>query len=186
MAASGPALGAAPAGTETIGATTRCHSSDQAFAPVRLAVDHVLPATRVLSRGQDAYGVPEPPPLTRRGRWQLAWDRESGVLVGDSAGVVRMTAHTYPRVAGRFPALGNLLLARLHPGARLVVSGAGGERLCYRVTRRRTIRSTATSDDFYDTTGAPRLAILVCSGTRRGPGDWSHRTIWWAEPVRAR
>lgn len=183
MATSGAAAGVVPAYADPTDATRRCHPADDAFAPVRLAVDHVLAPTKVLARGQDPDGVPEPPPLTERGKWQLAWDNASGVRPGDSVGVVRLTAHTYPRDGSRPPALGNLLLARLRPGARLVVSGADGERLCYRVTRRQTVRSTSTVNGFYDTTGAPRLAILVCSGTRRGPGDWSHRTIWWAEPV---
>ncbi len=121
------------------------------------------------------------------GKWQLAWDRASGVRPGAAAGVVRLTAHTYPRDrardGARAPALGNLLLARLRTGAVLEVDGTGGERLCYRVTRRQQVRATDSLSGYYDTTGTPRLAILVCSGTRRGPGDWSHRTIWWAEPI---
>ncbi|MFC5731584.1 hypothetical protein ACFPQB_21920 [Nocardioides vastitatis] len=32
-------------------------------------------------------------------------------------------------------------------------------------------------------TGRPRLAILVCSGRRLGPGSWSRRTVWYAEPT---
>jgi hypothetical protein len=36
---------------------------------------------------------------------------------------------------------------------------------------------------YYSSTGPSRLAILVCSGRRRGPGDWSHRTIWFAKPI---
>ena len=68
-------------------------------------------------------------------------------------------------------------------GARLEVSGPGGERLCYRVSRRQQVRARASLSGYYDTIGPPRLAILVCSGKRRGPGDWSHRTIWYATPV---
>lgn len=183
LVTSGTALGAVAAQAGTIDASSWCHRTSQPFAPTRLAVDRVLAPTRVLARREDPEGVPLPPPLTERGKWQLAWDRASGVRPGDSAGVVRLTAHTYPFGSPRPPALGNLLLDRLRPGAVIVVSGADGEQLCYRVTRRRKVRSTSTLAGFYDTAGAPRLAILVCSGTRRGPGDWSHRTVWWAEPM---
>jgi len=28
------------------------------------------------------------------------------------------------------------------------------------------------------------VVIVVCSGERLGPGDWTHRTLWFASPVR--
>ena len=158
---------------------------DHGFRPTSLAIKGVLRTTEVLARGQDARGVPQPPPLTDRGKWQLAWDKASGVRPGAPHGVVRLTAHTYPYAGGPPPALGNLLLRRLHEGARIEVSGAGGERLCYRVTKRQEVPADATLSGYYDTVGKPRLAILVCSGARRGPGDWTHRTIWYAAPLHA-
>lgn len=165
-----------------------CAHLDRPFTPHTLVIDGVLGPTPVIGRGQDRAGVPKPPPLTERGKWQLAWDEKSGIRPGASAGVVRLTAHTYPRgrtrSGARAPALGNLLLARLRTGVRIGVAGPGRQRLCYRVTRRQQVRATAALSGYYDTTGAPRLAILVCSGKRRGPGDWTHRTIWWADPVR--
>jgi hypothetical protein len=96
--------------------------------------------------------------------------------------VVRLTAHTYPRWAG--VALGNRLLKRLHRGRMLVTSGPHGQRLCYRVVRRLSVPATRTVSAYYASGGPPRLAILVCSGVRRGPGDWSRRTIWFARPTR--
>ena len=168
-------------------ASAACAPVDRPFRPTTLSIDGVLDATKVLARGQDPNGVPTPPPLTRRGKWQLAWDKASGVRPGDTIGVVRLTAHTYPRDHPRHgpeaPALGNLLLARLRTGAPLEVTGAKGERLCYRVTRRQQVRATDSLSGYYDTIGPPRLAILVCSGKRRGPGNWSHRTIWFAVPL---
>ena len=171
-----------PAHADTTRARAECTQVDHAFRPTRLAVDGVLASTKVLARGQDRNGVPKPPPLTTRGKWQLAWDKASGVRPGSGSGVVRLTAHTYPRDGSRAPALGNLLLARLRSNAELVVAGANGEQLCYRITRRQQVRASASLSGYYDTTGPPRLAILVCSGKRRGPGDWTHRTIWYAEP----
>lgn len=165
-------------------ASSGCSPVDTSFRPTTLSADGILEPTRVLALGEDAYGVPRPPPLTDRGKWQLAWDKEVGVRPGDKAGVVRLTAHTYPAASGaKAPALGNLLLQRLRTGDLLKVSGATDERLCYRVTRRQQVRSTASLAGYYDTTGKPRLAILVCSGKRLGPGSWTHRTIWYADPL---
>ncbi|GAA4734035.1 hypothetical protein GCM10023350_17020 [Nocardioides endophyticus] len=169
---------------DTTRARAQCTSVDHGFRPTTIAVEGVLRATKVLARGQDRNGVPQPPPLTARGKWQLAWDKAAGVRPGDDRGVVRFTAHTYP-YDNPPPALGNLLLKRLRTGARLTVSGAGGEQMCYRVTRRQQVRADAFVSGYYDTVGKPRLAILVCSGKRRGPGDWTHRTIWYAVPVPA-
>ena len=36
---------------------------------------------------------------------------------------------------------------------------------------------------FYDRTGPPQIAIIVCSGKRTAPGFWTMRTIWYASPV---
>lgn len=167
---------AARAGSPTCGAV------DHGFRPTSLAIDRVIGSTRVLARGQDQHGVPTPPPLTQRGKWQFAWDDEVGVRPGGPEGVVRLTAHTYPWDGSHGSALGNLLLTRLRTGARLEVTGSQGERLCYRVTRRVQVRASASLSGYYATTGRPRLAILVCSGKRLGPGDWSHRTIWYTVP----
>jgi hypothetical protein len=52
------------------------------------------------------------------------------------------------------------------------------------VVRRDRVRAEKAIPDYYSSTGRSRLAILVCSGKRRGPGDWSHRTIWYAVPKR--
>ena len=176
-----------PAHTATTSSHAPCVPTDTAFTPRVLVVDGLPGPTEILGRGQDRDGVPKPPPLSGRGRWQLAWDKDSGVRPGGPHGVVRLTAHTYPRDVRHggapAPALGNLLLARLRTGARLEVEGSAGQRLCYRVTRRQRVRAAASLSGYYDTTGSPRLAILVCSGRRRGPGDWTHRTIWWAHPV---
>lgn len=185
LAASGTSPWVASARADTTAASVTCDQAqvDGAFRPTSLAIPRVVGSTRVLALGQDQHGVPRPPPLTERGKWQFAWDKAAGVRPGGAEGVVRLTAHTYPRDGSHGSALGNVLLARLRPGASLDVSGRHGERLCYRVTRRIQVPANASLSGFYATTGSPRLAILVCSGIRRGPGDWSHRTIWYAEPA---
>lgn len=160
-------------------ARVTCPAAVQPFRPTSLRIPNVVGPTRVLAMGRDRNGVPRTPPLTERGKWQFAWDKAR--RPGSGHGVVRLNAHTYPRFAGL--ALGNRLLARLRLGAQIVVSGPGSARLCYRVIRRVKKRAGGSFADYYAMSGPPRLAILVCSGRRRGPGDWSHRTVWFAEPV---
>jgi hypothetical protein len=186
LAASGTAPGVGPAQAEAEAAARAkpCRQVDHGFTPTWLRIPHVIGRTRVLARGRDRRGVPRPPPLTDRGKWQFAWDKASGIRPGGPRGVVRLTAHTYPRDGSYGLALGNRLLSRLRPGARLVVSGRDGQRLCYRVTRRVRVRAEGSFSEYYSSTGRSRLAILACSGKRRGPGDWSHRTIWYAVPGR--
>lgn len=164
-------------------AKASCPQSQREFTPTAVSIAGVTRSRRVLALGRDRQGVPKPPPLTGRGRWQFAWDRRSGVGAGSTEGVVRLTAHTYPARATELPALGNLLLSRLHRGDHLRVTGRHGSALCYRVSRRVQVAAASTLPGYYSSSGPPRLAILVCSGTRRGPGDWSRRTIWYAVPV---
>jgi hypothetical protein len=151
------------------------------FAPRTLTIPGVVKTTKVLARGQDRNGVPLAPPLTAKGKWQFAWDKKSHIGAASAYGVTRLTAHTYPKSAGL--ALGNRLLARLHRGSILVLAGAGGRVACYHVTKTMSVRATRTVPAYYANSGAPRLAILVCSGVRRGPGNWTKRTIWFAKPI---
>lgn len=184
LAAPGPAPGVVSAQATGAGVAARtmtCSRVDHGFTPRWLKIPGVVQRTRVMALGRDRRGVPRTPPLTDRGKWLLAWDKASGIRPGSARGVVRLNAHTYPRSAGS--ALGNRLLAHLRTGTRLVVSGARGERLCYRVSRRVSVRAEGSFAQYYSSTGRPRVAILVCSGKRRGPGDWSHRTIWYAVPT---
>lgn len=174
---------AAPAPVAAAAPGQDCVVPERPFDPATLAIPGVVGRTRVLALGRDAHGVPRPPPLTDKGKWQFAWDKESGIRPGSAEGTVPLTAHTYPRDGSYGLALGNRLLARLHLGDLMVAEGRHGERLCYRVAKTLVVRAEQKVPAYYAQTGPPRLAILVCSGTRRGPGDWSHRTIWFAEPV---
>ncbi len=156
----------------------RCPEPDRAFAPKVVQMPGVLKASTVLALKRDRRGVPRTPPLTDRGKWQFAWDKPANIRPGMHRGNVKLNAHTYPDGS----ALGNRLLRELHVDQLIVVLGADGQRLCYQVTRRFQVSGDRGYPPYYSTTGAPRLAILVCSGRRRGPGDWSHRTIWYAKP----
>jgi hypothetical protein len=84
-------------------------------------------------------------------------------------------------------ALGNVLLAHLHAGDLVLVQGAGGSRQCYRVRQRLVVPFPDSPHRviarYYATKGAPRLALVTCSGRRLAHGVWTHRTLWFARPL---
>jgi hypothetical protein len=160
-------------------APSRCPEPDRPFVPRSLQIPGVDRHSTVLALGRDRRGVPGTPPLSDRGKWQFGWDKPANIRPGSRRGNVKLNAHTYPDGS----ALGNRLLRQLHKGQRIVVSGPDGQRLCYDVTRRIEVSGDRPYPPYFSTTGRPQLAILVCSGRRRGPGDWSQRTIWYASPV---
>lgn len=140
------------------------------FVPTKATVAHV-------GRNIAVYAVPTggEPPLTTAGKAAFGWDKD-GPKPGSAYGNVRFTAHTYPDGS----ALGNRLLKRLHVGARIILRG-GSSALCYRVKRVKVTTPTRLGG-YYSTIGKPKLAIVVCSGKRLGPGNWVNRTIWIARP----
>ena len=140
------------------------------FVPTRATVAHV-------GRNIAVYAVPTggEPPLTTSGKAAFGWDKD-GPKPGSAYGNVRFTAHTYPDGS----ALGNRMLKRLRVGARIILRG-GTSTLCYRVKRMKVTTPTRLNG-YYSTTGRPKLAIVVCSGKRLGPGNWVNRTIWIARP----
>ncbi len=156
-----------------------CARQGRKFRPTTLGIEGVITPRRVLALGRDADGVPQAPPLTDAGKQQFAWDAEDHIKAGAKHGVIKMNAHTYPDGS----ALGNTLIEQLDVGNRMVVRGAKGQLRCYDVVDRVQITAETRYRRYYRTTGPGRLAIAVCSGVRRGPGDWSHRTIWFAKQV---
>ena len=74
------------------------------------------------------------------------------------------------------------MLDKLDEGDRIVLEGANA-RLCYTVNKRIEVLATDGYSPYYDRDGSPKIALIVCSGERTGPGEWSHRTIWFAEPM---
>lgn len=132
----------------------------------------------VLELPRDAQGVPGTPPLTNDGKWAFGWDGPPSPLPGAERGHVIVNAHTYPDGS----ALGNLFLDRLEKGGVLIARGEGQVQ-CYRVERRFEVGAESRDSGYEDEQGPARLAVLACSGTRTGPGDWSHRTIWFARAI---
>jgi hypothetical protein len=51
------------------------------------------------------------------------------------------------------------------------------------VTKRVEVAATAKNTGYFVKTGQPQIALVVCSGQRLGPGNWTKRTLWFASPV---
>ncbi|MBU1802756.1 class F sortase [Nocardioides sp.] len=157
-----------------------CTNSGKRFRPTSLGVPGVSKRRAVLALGRDANNVPKAPPLTDTGKRQFAWDAKDKIRAGARHGVVKTNAHTYPDGS----AIGNDLINGLQVGGRIVARGAKGQVRCYEVIDRVQITAEKRFKRYYRTDGPGRLAIAVCSGVRRGAGDWSHRTIWFAKVIR--
>ena len=155
-----------------------CRTTAAPFEPVTVDVPGVVRGAGVLALPRDAAGVVGVPPTTAAGSTVFGWDAP-GTRPGSAAGHVVLVAHTWPDGS----ALGNRLLAGLRRGGRLVLEGATGQRACYDVVRREEVTADTLVPELTRTDGPHRLVVVVCSGTRRGPGDWTHRTLWTAEPA---
>ncbi len=162
----------------TVAPQSSCDRVRHGFTPRSISVPGATRAAGIVTPPRDAAGVPGTPPLTTAGKAEFAWDLQQGTRPGDVRGNVIVNTHTWPDGS----ALGNRLLAVLHRGDRVVVSG-DGVRLCYRVTERLEVPADTLLLRYYRKRGPPQLAILTCSGTRLGPGVWTKRTVWFASPV---
>jgi len=169
----------APGSSSAAGSSVRhsCAEASRPFVPTRISVPGVVARAGVIAPPRDARGVPGVPPLTEEGKRLFAWDRGQGIRPGARRGNVLLNAHTWPDGS----ALGNRLLSGLRKGDRIVVRGAHG-RLCFRVTERVEVPADRPMHRYYARRGPHRLAIVVCSGRRLGPGVWEKRTVWFASP----
>lgn len=180
IAATSPAPTRSPTPSSSPSAPTCASGARKAFVPTTISVDHVTDRSTVLAVPRDSAGTPGIPPLTSEGKQQFAWDAP-GIKPGAPIGNVILDAHTWPDGS----AIGNRLLDRFHEKDELILKGDHGQRLCYRVTDRIEVPANdAPADRVYDRTGKHQVVIIVCSGNRRGPEDWTHRTLWFASPVR--
>lgn len=154
-----------------------CPDRARPFEPTRVDVPGVAVDVAVVYPARVTADVSGTPATDAVGKQQVAFDRDQGVRPGDRRGNVLLNAHTFPDGS----ALGNRLLDGLREGGRLVLSGADG-RLCYRVTDRVEVDATEPFFRYYATGGRHQVALVVCSGTRLGPGVWTKRTVWFARP----
>lgn len=152
------------------------HPATAAFTPTTITIPDVIEDGKILALPRDANDVPAVPPTSAKSTF--AWDRPPGIEPGSERGNVLLNAHTWPDGS----ALGNAMLSKLDDGDRIILRGGGSE-LCYTVTKRIEVLASKGYAPYYDRDGAPQVAIIVCSGKRLGPGNWTHRTIWFAEPA---
>jgi len=145
------------------------------FTPEQITVVGVVEGADVIGVPRDSRGVTGV--LPESDKVDFAWDL-GGTRPGSRRGNVLLNTHTWPDGS----ALGNALLADLDVGDRIVVHGQDS-RLCYRVNLRIEVPVEHGYAPYYDAGGPPRVAIIVCSGTRSSAGEWSHRTIWFARPI---
>jgi hypothetical protein len=173
-----PSPTATPTPTATPKPSPCATPASEPFTPTRVTFPGVARNLTVLALPRDGSNVPSVPPVSETGKRQVAWDRPPGIKPGSPKGNVLMNAHTWPDGS----ALGNKLLADLKEGGRIVVRGDGAT-LCYQVAKRVEVPATSDYPPYFDREGPPQLAIIVCSGRRLGPGNWTHRTIWFATPA---
>ncbi len=172
---------AEPIPTPTVTATPAaalCSTAASSFVPTSVSIPGVVKKISVAAMRRDAQGVPGTPPLTDAGKVSMAFDLGSGIRPGDPNGNALLNAHTWPDGSG----LGNKLLAGLDLGDRLTVQGPKGK-ICYQVTDRVEVAADDPGKRYYAKKGQPQIAIVVCSGKRIGPGQWTKRTLWFASPV---
>jgi hypothetical protein len=187
-APAGPARGGPPA-AQAMAAGSVLHPkpcyrpASAPFTPTRITVPGVTRDAQVLALPRDAANVPTAPPISDFGKRVFAWSVPPDPMPGSARGNVLLNAHTWPDDS----ALGNHLLDRLQVGGRIIVHGRSPDgkpqTLCYQVTKRDVIVASDGSAEYYERTGPPQIALIVCSPPRLGPGNWLHRTIWYASPV---
>jgi hypothetical protein len=146
------------------------------FTPTRITIPQVVKNGQVLAAPRDAQDLPSTPPTSAK--YAFAWDRPPGIMPGSDRGNVLLNAHTWPDGS----AVGNAMLDKLDKGDRIILSG-NGSKLCYTVTKRLEVRASEGYVPYYDRVGSPQVAVVVCSGRHLGPANWTHRTIWFAEPT---
>ncbi|HSV37563.1 MAG TPA: class F sortase [Nocardioidaceae bacterium] len=158
----------------TIAPPPGCSTAVQPFVPTEITITGV--DVPVMALGRDENNVPGVPPLGAK--FDVAWDAP-GVQPGSSRGNVLLNTHTWPDGS----ALGNRFLDQLQQGDRFVLRN-GEVSVCYRVTERTEVSiENPPLDRVYDEEGPAQAVLIVCSGTRTGPGQWTHRTLWFATPL---
>lgn len=147
------------------------------FTPTTITIENVGKDIRMIAMPRNGYNIPEAPPKDDPS--SVAWDRPpAGIPPGSAEGKSILSAHTWPNNA----ALGNQMLAKFDVGDMLRLSD-GKQVLCYRVVDRTYTDKYTVPPGFYDRDGPHQIVFMVCSGTRLGPGNWSHRDTWYASPV---
>jgi len=148
------------------------------ITPTQISFPGAAGDAKVIALPRDGRDIPSEPPLTKAGKSQVAWDRPPGIKPGSAKGNVLLNAHRWPDGS----ALGDKLFSDLKEGDRIILRGDDAS-VCYEVDKEVEVLASRRYPAFYDREGPPQVALIVCSGKRLGPGNWTHRTIWFAKQV---
>jgi hypothetical protein len=180
--ASVPAVAGAPGTASGVEAraTAPCSSGVTGpFRPVQGGGPTIGSKYKVLAMARLSSGAMATPPVNDTGKHQYAWDKASKAP-GSGHGSVPIDAHTWPDGS----ALGNKMLSNLHVGDIFVLRGAYGQKQCYKINFRQSYpRDQVPAAKFFTRSGPPHVSIIVCSGRRLGPGNWTRRTVWFGVPI---
>lgn len=155
-----------------------CQRPARGFVPNRAKIAAIGRTVRVIQVKRTKDGAVGAGPTTEAGKWLMAMDPET--RPSSRRGSVLLSGHTWPDGS----ALGNAMLKNLRTGHNVVLAGKNGKRACYRITERTQYRNDdVPRNRAFRYWGSEQLVIVTCSGKRISPGNWSHRTIWYAKPV---
>ena len=182
-----PAVTAAPLGTVAPRPVPAESGDLRPGGPVRLRHSGImpvgleLPARRTtapvvpVGTGPDGgLQIPDPPQTV--GWWA------PGALAGSGTGTVIVAGHVDSRLAG----IGMMaVLPQLTVGEPVLLRGADGRAVRYRVVARREFRKAALPADTFARTGSPRLVLITCGG-RFDPtvGSYEDNIVVYADPAR--
>ncbi|GAA4559701.1 class F sortase [Pseudonocardia xishanensis] len=179
-----PTVSAVPVGSVPTAARTVESGDLRPGAPLRIRAAGIVPvglelpgaAAPVVPVGTAPDGalvVPDPPQTV--GWWA------PGALAGSGTGTVVVAGHVDSRLAG----VGVLaVLPRLAPGDPVVLRGADGRGVAYRVAARREFGKAALPADTFARTGAPRLVLITCGGRfDQGTRSYEDNIVVYAEPL---
>jgi hypothetical protein len=143
--------------------------------PVAIALPDRGVSAPVVPTGTDAEGalvIPDPP--TTVGWWA------PGALAGAATGTTVLAGHVDSAVAG----IGTFAVLRgIEVGERVVLTGADGRTLAYRVVARRQLGKADLPADLFARAGPPRLVLVTCGGRfDRTIRHYTDNVIVYAEP----
>ncbi len=145
-------------------------------APVELALpgrDVRAPVVAVTTGPAGALIVPEPPSTV--GWWSPS------ALAGGGGGTTVIAGHVDSASAG----LGALaVLRQVAAGEELVLRGADGREIGYRVTARRQYAKAELPPEVFAAGGPPRLVLITCGGAfDRSTRHYADNVVVFAEPT---
>ncbi|MHA6620024.1 class F sortase [Pseudonocardia sp. DLS-67] len=145
-------------------------------APVELALparNLLAPVVAVTTGPEGALVVPEPPSTV--GWWSPS------ALAGGAGGTTVLAGHIDSRTGG----LGALAVLRhVAEGEEVVLRGADGRSVGYRVTARRQYTKADLPPEVFAAGGPPRLVLITCGGAfDRRTRHYTDNVVVFAEPV---